>query len=87
MVKKSIIIDFDHTIGYFNQFIFILNIVEKTYNITLNEEQVHCILDHYPLVFRPKLYDILNLILFYETKNQLTFFILYTCNIFFFSSF
>tara|TARA_Y100000992_G_C21245637_1_gene483156 strand:+ start:606 stop:1301 length:696 start_codon:yes stop_codon:yes gene_type:complete len=80
MVQKSIIIDFDHTIGYFNQFVFILNIVETTYNILLNETQICNILDHFPLVFRPKLYDIFELILLYEKEDKITFFILYTCN-------
>ena len=78
MVQKSIIIDFDHTIGYFNQFIFLINIIEKTYLMSLNEQQIHSLLDYFPLVFRPKLYDIFELILLYEKDNQLTFFILYT---------
>lgn len=80
MVQKSIIIDFDHTIGYFNQFIFLINIIEKTYLMSLNEQQIHSLLDYFPLVFRPKLYDIFELILLYEKDNQLTFFILYTRN-------
>ncbi len=80
MIQKSIIIDFDHTIGYFNQLIFIINIVETTYNISLNDQQIHNILEKYPLVFRPKLYDIFELILLYERHHKITFFILYTCN-------
>tara|TARA_B100001093_G_scaffold510912_1_gene577710 strand:+ start:1350 stop:2027 length:678 start_codon:yes stop_codon:yes gene_type:complete len=79
-MKKSIIIDFDHTIGCFEQMIFIMNIIETTYHSRLTEDETHHLLDHYPQVFRPKLFDIFRLILFHEDTNELTFFILYTCN-------
>lgn len=79
-MKKSIIIDFDHTIGCFEQMIFIMNIIETTYCARLTQEETHHLLDHYPQVFRPKLFDLFRLILFYENTNELTFFILYTCN-------
>ena len=80
MIKKSIVIDFDHTIGYFNQIIFLINIVEKTYNITLNNKQIYSLLENYPLVFRPKLYEIFLLILLNKHYDKITLFILYTCN-------
>lgn len=80
MVQKSIIIDFDHTIGYFNQLIFLINIIEVTYDTKLTDTQIHALLDHYPYVFRPKIYDIFELVLLYEKDTQITFFILYTCN-------
>ena len=79
-MKKSIIIDFDHTIGCFEQLVFLINVIEKTYHTTLKEEQIHGLLEKYPLVFRHKLFEILQLILFYEKSNYITFFILYTCN-------
>lgn len=79
-MKKSIIIDFDHTIGCFEQMVFIINVIEKTYNTKLSQQEIGCLLDQYPQVFRPKLFDIFHIILFYEQSNELSFFILYTCN-------
>ncbi len=79
-MKKTIIIDFDHTIGYFDQIVYILNIIEKTYHQTLNDLEVFDILDHYPYIFRPRIFDIIELIKKYQFIKKLQFFILYTCN-------
>ena len=79
-MKKTIIIDFDHTIGYFDQIIYILNIIEKTYNLKLNDLEIFDILDHYPYIFRPKIFDIIELIKKNQYIQTLEFFILYTCN-------
>jgi hypothetical protein len=80
MVKKSIIIDFDHTIGYFEQIIFLINIVETIYQEALNAAKMYLLFTCYPHVFRPKLYDIIQLILYFQKDDNVTFFILYTCN-------
>lgn len=79
-MKKSIIIDFDNTIGYFSQIIYIINIIEKTYKNRLNYNQIFFILDKYPNIFRPKIFDIINLIKYFKENDDIEFFILYTCN-------
>lgn len=79
-MKKSIIIDFDHTIGFFEQIIFLINIIEITYNEKLNTLQIITLLEYYPFIFRPKLFDIIRLILYFQKDNKISFFILYTRN-------
>lgn len=79
-MKKSIIIDFDHTIGYFDQIIFLINIVEKTYDVSLDACKMSKIFENYPNIFRPKLYEIIHHILHYQKEDYITFFILYTKN-------
>ncbi len=80
MHEKSIIIDFDNTIGYFKQIIYILNIIEKTYKISVNQNDINIILKNYPNIFRPKIIEILNLICLLKNKDKIKLFILYTCN-------
>tara|TARA_B110000467_G_C18290479_1_gene464473 strand:- start:499 stop:1164 length:666 start_codon:yes stop_codon:yes gene_type:complete len=80
MVQKSIIIDFDHTIGYFEQIIFIINIIEVTYRVKLKKEQLHILFKCFPFIFRPKLFDILKLVLYLQKDEKIVFFILYTRN-------
>ena len=46
MHEKSIIIDFDNTIGYFKQIIYILNIIEKTYKISVNQTEINTVFVH-----------------------------------------
>lgn len=79
-MKKSIIIDFDHTIGFFDQIIFLINIIETTYEKTLSLLEIYNLLHYYPYIFRPKLIDIILLILYFQKDNQISLFILYTCN-------
>ena len=73
MSKKSFIIDFDNTIGFFDQIIFLINIVESTYNYSLNEIQIGELIDYYPNIFRPKLYDIINLFYTFKITKQYDF--------------
>lgn len=80
MSNKSIIIDFDNTIGYFDQIIYLFNIIEKILNIKLNKEHIFLLLDIYPFVFRPKIFEIFHLINSYKNNKNITYFILYTCN-------
>ena len=80
MYKKSIVIDFDNTIGYFTQIIYILNIIEKTYKININQKDINVLLKNYPNIFRPKIIEILNLINILKNKEKIKFFIMYTCN-------
>ena len=79
-MKKSIIIDFDHTIGFFEQIIFLINIIEVTYDKPLTMLEMCNIFEYYPYIFRPKLFDIILLILYFQKDNQISFFILYTRN-------
>lgn len=76
--NKYIIVDFDHTIGYFRQIIYILNIIETHFIQGLTKENVFHILDKYPYIFRPKIHNILEYIS--SNKRHITFFILYTFN-------
>lgn len=79
-MKKSIIIDFDHTIGYFPQIIFLINIIETIYENTIPNSHLHMLFQSFPLIFRPKLLEIIKLILFLQKNDKLLLFILYTCN-------
>ena len=58
-MKKSIIIDFDNTIGYFSQIIYLINIIEKTYHRKMNQEDVN--IDIYTFLFVLKYLKYLNL--------------------------
>ena len=80
MVQKSIVLDFDHTIGYFTQMVFIINTIEVTHHMELSESEFHILFHHYPHIFRPKLLDILQLVLHLQKDNKVIFFILYTRN-------
>uniref|UniRef100_A0A6C0KMX0 FCP1 homology domain-containing protein n=1 Tax=viral metagenome TaxID=1070528 RepID=A0A6C0KMX0_9ZZZZ len=80
-MKKTIIIDFDHTIGFFDQIVFLINIIEKKYDILLDDEKMNILFEKYPKIFRPKLYEIIHHILHYKNNDYITFFILYTKNI------
>lgn len=80
MPKKSVIIDFDNTIGYFEQLIYLINIVEKTYENDISNKDIFCLLDNYPYVFRPKLFEIFKLVNKHRKYNNMQFFILYTSN-------
>ena len=79
-MKKSIIIDFDNTIGYFSQIIYLINIIEKTYHRKMNQEDVNILLDIYTLSFRPKIFEILKFISELKEKNIIQNLILYTKN-------
>tara|TARA_B110000285_G_scaffold232363_1_gene303250 strand:+ start:1777 stop:2451 length:675 start_codon:yes stop_codon:yes gene_type:complete len=79
-MTKSIIIDFDNTIGYFKQIVYIINIVEKTYNKSIQQKEINVILDKYLKIFRPKFLQILKLFSILKKKNKIKYFIIYTCN-------
>ena len=81
MKNKSIIIDFDNTIGYFDQFIFLLNIIESVYKKKpLDKEEIYLLLDNFPFFFRPYIFDIFNIVINNKLNNKLNLFILYSCN-------
>uniref|UniRef100_A0AB39JEH5 Uncharacterized protein n=1 Tax=Florenciella sp. virus SA2 TaxID=3240092 RepID=A0AB39JEH5_9VIRU len=77
---KSIIIDFDNTIGYFTQIIYLLNIIEKTFNRKINQADIELLIDIYPHILRPKIINILKIILDMKSKSIIKYFILYTKN-------
>ena len=79
-MKKSIIIDFDNTIGYFSQVIYLINIVEKTYYRKMTQEDVNTLLNIYNYSFRPKIFEILKFIFEMKEKNIIHSLILYTKN-------
>ena len=79
--NKSIIIDFDNTIGHFRQFIFILNIIENVYNRKpLEQKEIHILLDKFPLYFRPFIFEFFNIIIHNKNINNVNLLILYSCN-------
>ena len=61
---KHIIFDLDETIGYFSQFIFILNIIQKYIFIDYNIQ-----LENFIYYFRPGIFNILNQLI-YKKKNK-----------------
>jgi len=79
-MKKSIIIDFDNTIGYFSQIIYLINIVEKTYNRKMIQNDINVLLNIYNFSFRPKIFEILKFILELKKKGIIHSLILYTKN-------
>ena len=74
-VDKCIIIDFDHTIGYFKQIIYLLNVVEMVYKKKPTQQEIKHLLDSFPHIFRPKIYEIFNVIL--KNKHHIHLLILY----------
>lgn len=79
-MKKSIIIDFDNTIGYFSQIIYLINIIEKTYSRKMNQVDINILLNIYKNSFRPKIFEILKFIHELKEKNIIHSLVLYTKN-------
>lgn len=79
-MKKSIIIDFDNTIGYFSQIIYLVNIVEKTYYRKMTQDDINTLLTIYNYSFRPKIFEILKFIFEMKEKNIIHALVLYTKN-------
>lgn len=79
-MKKSIIIDFDNTIGYFSQIIYLVNIVEKTYYRKMTQDDINTLLTIYNYSFRPKIFEILKFIFEMKEKNIIHSLVLYTKN-------
>lgn len=79
-MKKSIIIDFDNTIGYFSQIIYLINIIEKTHHRKMTQNDINNLLKIYSYSFRPKIFEILKFIQELKKKNIIQNLILYTKN-------
>jgi len=79
-MKKLIIIDFDNTIGYFSQVIYLINIIEKTYSRKMTQDDINTLLRIYSNSFRPKIFEILKFIYELKVKNIIHALILYTRN-------
>ena len=79
-MKKSIIIDFDNTIGYFSQVVYLVNIIEKTYSRKINQADINTLLKIYTNSFRPKIFEILKFIHELKLKKIINVLILYTKN-------
>lgn len=74
-MKKHIIFDLDETIGYFKQFIVILNIIELYHSIDYN-----IYFELFEDYFRPYIFNIFKLILLCKDTNHIQYVILYTNN-------
>ena len=68
-MKKTIIIDFDNTIGYFSQIIYLINIIETTYQRKMKQDDINILLKIYTHSFRPKIFEILKFIQQLKEKN------------------
>ena len=79
-MKKLIIIDFDNTIGYFSQVVYLINIIEKTYSRKMTQDDINTLLRIYSNSFRPKIFEILKFIYELKVKNIIHALILYTRN-------
>lgn len=79
-MKKSIIIDFDNTIGYFSQVIYLINIIEKTYSRKMNQTDINTLLKIYKNSFRPRIFEILKFIQDLKEKEIIHSLVLYTKN-------
>lgn len=65
---KCFVFDFDNTIGYFTQIVFIINILEQIYKKDTIDYGL--LFDTFPLVFRPRIVELLYF-LFQEKLNAL----------------
>lgn len=79
-MKKIIIMDFDNTIGYFTQIVYLLNIIEKTKSRKFTQKDINNVLELYPQSFRPKIFEIFQYILKMKSMSIIKYFILYTQN-------
>lgn len=79
-MKTAIVIDFDNTIGYFKQIVYLLNIIEKTHKKKYEQIDIDNLLKLYPNALRPKINDIFLLVCEMKEKNKIDFFGLYTAN-------
>jgi hypothetical protein len=79
-MKNSIIIDFNNTVGYFSQIIYLINIIEKTYSRKMTQHDVNILLNIYIHSFRPKIFEILKFIHDLKEKNIIHALVLYTKN-------
>ena len=73
-------IDFDHTIGYFKQFIYIVNIVETQYTRKLDTREYFILINRYHHIFRPKIFQLFDMIIHHKKDHQFDLFVLYTNN-------
>ena len=74
-MNKHIIFDMDETIGYFKQFIIILNIIETYHAIDYN-----IYFELFEEFFRPQIFNIFEYIISKKQSNQIKYVILYTNN-------
>jgi hypothetical protein len=76
MRNKSIAFDLDHTIGYFKQFIHILNQI----SIDKTNDSYHDLFDLFPEYFRPNIFSLFEYLLLKRNEKKIKYIILYTNN-------
>jgi hypothetical protein len=76
MVHKSIVFDLDHTIGYFKQFIYILNHIM----IDKENDSYQELFDLFPEVFRPNIFVLFEYLLKKRRDKRIKSIFLYTNN-------
>ena len=57
-MSTYIVFDLDETIGYFTQFGIIWESIEYLFENKLSQEHFNCVLDLYPIFFRPNILTI-----------------------------
>ena len=82
MVKceKVVVFDLDETLGHFVQLGIFQDVIEKTLDITLNDEAFFELLDLYPEFLRPNIMNILKLICGKKKQNICGKLLIYTNN-------
>ena len=74
MSEKIIVFDLDNTIGFFEQFILVLNCISKT-DISYNE-----LFDLFPECFRPNIFEIFTFLLQQKKSHKIKGVLLYSNN-------
>ena len=82
MVKceKVVVFDLDETLGHFVQLGIFQDVIEKTLDITLNDDAFFELLDLYPEFLRPNIMNILKLICGKKKQNICGKLLIYTNN-------
>ena len=76
MSHKSVVFDLDHTIGYFKQFIYIIN------NMDMDKinDSYHYLFDLFPEYFRPNIFNLFEYLILKRNEKKINSIILYTNN-------
>ena len=82
MVKceKVVVFDLDETLGHFVQLGVFQDVIEKTLDISLNDEAFFELLDLYPEFLRPNIMNILKLICVNKKRKKCAKIVIYTNN-------
>jgi hypothetical protein len=80
ITKYAMVFDMDETLGYFTQLYDLWNVTSELLNIRFDSEIFFNFIDALPLVLRPKIMVILNLIKDYKKQGLCDYVMIYTNN-------